>query len=240
MSCAGTTRHTSAGAGCFGGLSVPAHPDGGRSARSGCQTVGTMLLTGGTLGLRAAAAMRGSMRALGAPSPDFGCGGSAEAPPDWGRRPRARERRRGSTCRAAAAAAGIDPDARRGSGCGGSAEPPPDWGRRLRAREGRPGLTCCAAAAAVGHSRVGTSFAAPRASRRRPLHPELGSNGRPLTAAAPANRDAPATPAPAGSTRRARPGGRGHLAWRQPGRPGQTRQLGRPAPRRQPSPALAT
>jgi hypothetical protein len=33
-------------------------------------------------------------------------GGSAEPPPHWGQRPLARERRRGSTCRAAAAAAG--------------------------------------------------------------------------------------------------------------------------------------
>jgi hypothetical protein len=53
---------------------------------------------------RAAAAVRGSLRALGAPTCD--CGGSAEPPPRCGQRPVARGRRRGSTRRAAAAAVG--------------------------------------------------------------------------------------------------------------------------------------
>jgi hypothetical protein len=54
-------------------------------------------------GLRAAATVRGSLRASGAPAVDSG--GSAEPSPDWGQRRIAWERRRGSTCRAAAAAA---------------------------------------------------------------------------------------------------------------------------------------
>jgi hypothetical protein len=43
-SCADETLHTGAGAGCFGGLSVPVHPDGGRGVRSGRQAVGTTSL----------------------------------------------------------------------------------------------------------------------------------------------------------------------------------------------------
>jgi hypothetical protein len=59
---------------------------------------------GGTLGLRAAAAIGGSIRALGAPALDGG--GSAEPLPNWGQRPIARQRRCGPTGRAASAGVG--------------------------------------------------------------------------------------------------------------------------------------
>jgi hypothetical protein len=178
---------------------------------------GTMPLTGSTLGLRAAAAMRGSTRTLGAPS-------TAVAPRNH---PQIGD---GAHCRGTAAAAqpaarprprrGFAPDARRAVDSGGSGETTPRLGTaHPLARGRRRGSTCRAPSAAVGPARLGTAFASawhPVAAR---FTPELGSNEWLLTARR-ANGAAPAAPAPAGSVRRAGPGGRGHLAWRHPGRAG--------------------
>jgi hypothetical protein len=97
-SCADTTLHAGAGAACFGGLCMPVHPDGDAAPVPGCQT-------GATTSLTQPQRPQADAKAEAAPRNHPQIGDSA---------PIARERRRGSTRRAAAA---------RGSG-----RPPSDLG----------------------------------------------------------------------------------------------------------------
>jgi hypothetical protein len=154
---AATTRLTSAGAGCFGGLCVPHHPDGDaapiRAARPGQPHL-----------LPSPSGPRPTPRPSPRSPPHFRTGPSPAAMahrPSAPRRPTSRHRPRHS---------------------GGSAEPPPDRGQHPIARERRRGSTRRAASAAAGLSRAGTGFAAawhPAAARFTPRQPAPGAHRRP-------------------------------------------------------------